>query len=115
MEPEAPKATMTWSGACKAGEPINGKGTLTFKRTGHYYETTRKYTGTLVGGYLDGAITIADTYASITKKADRGSSPVDTLPFKMGCLILSDGAMASGMVGNQHLRCRPKAVGVTPG
>ncbi len=114
MVPEAPKATATFSGACKSGEAITGSGTITLKRLVNGYNTTRTYKGTLNGGYLDGRITIADSYVSVTNKADKGAAPVNSFPFRMGCMVLSNGQLESGSIGKQIIHCRPKTANVAP-
>ncbi|HEV7691319.1 MAG TPA: hypothetical protein VGO52_10865 [Hyphomonadaceae bacterium] len=116
MVPEAPKATATFSGACKSGEAITGTGTITLKRVVNDINTTRTYKGTVKGGYLDGRITIVDSYVGIADKADKGSSPANTFTYRMGCMVLSDsgGQLASGSIGNQIIQCRAKTANVPP-
>jgi hypothetical protein len=116
MVPDAPKATATWSGQCKAGEAITGTGTLTLKRPLNDLNTTRTYKGAVVGGYLNGRITISDSWIGITNKADKGAEPVNTFTYRMGCMVLSDtgGQLESGSIGKQYVLCRAKTANVPP-
>lgn len=116
MVPEAPKATAAFSGACKSGEAITGTGTITLRRVVNGLNTTRTYKGAIKGGYLDGRITIADSYVSITNKADKGAQPVNTFTYRMGCMVLSDsgGQLESGSIGKQIIQCRAKTANVPP-
>ncbi|MEP7209791.1 MAG: hypothetical protein ABI740_03045 [Alphaproteobacteria bacterium] len=115
MVPNAPKAIATWSGACKAGEPISGAGTLTLKRSPvNGLDTQRSYKGSFTAGYLDGLVTIRESYQSLTDKADRGAEPVRTFPYRMGCMLLSTGEPESGSQGSRQFKCRPKTAGVAP-
>lgn len=116
MVPEAPKATITWSGACKAGEAITGKGAITRKRDVNGFATTRTYNGQLVGGYLDGRITITDSYVGIANPGDRDAGTPHTFSYRMGCMVLSgtNGALESGTIGGQPVQCVAKAANIAP-
>jgi len=107
MVPDAPKATATRSSACKAGEAIIGEGTITLKRLVNGFATTRTCKGQLSGGYLDGRITIADSYVSIDNPADKETGTPHTFPCRMGCMVLTgtDGDLESGTIGNQPIQC----------
>ncbi|HVY88664.1 MAG TPA: hypothetical protein VG942_07340 [Hyphomonadaceae bacterium] len=116
MVPDAPKATATWKGApCKPGDAITGTGVITLKRVVNGYNTTRTYSGVIVGGYLNGRITVADTYVSLTNKADKGGTPANSFPYKMGCMVMSGtGELESGSIGKKQIRCRAKTANVAP-
>ena len=116
MVPDAPKATATWLGACKAGETITGKGTITLKRLVNGVATTRTYRGQLSGGYLDGRITIAANYVGIDNPADKETGLANTFPYTMGCMVLTgtDGDLESGTIGNQPIQCVAKTANIPP-
>ena len=116
MVPDAPRPTVTFSGACKPGEAITGTGTITRKRQINDYNTTRTYKGSIVGGYLNGKITIVDSLVGISNPKDRETSPAHTFPYRMGCMVLSgtDGDLESGSIGNQMIQCVAKTTNIPP-
>jgi hypothetical protein len=116
MVHDAPKATAAWTGACKAGEAISGPGTLALRRSPvNGFDTQRSYKGAFVAGYLNGPVTIRDSYQSLTNKADKGTDPVHTFPYRMGCMLLAETREPeSGSEGKRYIKCRPKTAGAVP-
>lgn len=117
MVPEAPKATATWSGACKAGEAITGKGTITLKRVVNGFATTRTYKGELSGGYLNGKITSTNSYVGIDDPSDKEIGAPHTFLYQMGCMVFSGPQgdfLESGSSGDQPIQCVAKTANVAP-